>query len=170
MKGKLMPAIEKETLTLTKPGVDDGAAMWELVNNSSLDLNSPYKYLMMCKFFADTCVTAKVDDRLAGFVTAFIPPEADDTVFVWQVGVDSSFRGQGIASRMLSELMSRDVCRNVRYLEATVTPTNDASDSLFKGFARRHEVDCEIKTCFPSRLFPGDGHESELTYRIGPLK
>ncbi|TMW71284.1 diaminobutyrate acetyltransferase [Alteribacter natronophilus] len=164
-----MPPIENETLTLTKPGVDDGAAMWELVKDSTLDLNSPYKYLMMCKFFSETCVTAKVDDRLAGFITAFIPPEADDTVFVWQVGVDPSYRGRGIAGRMLSELMSRDICRQVRYLEATVTPTNEASDSLFKGYARRSGVHCDVKPCFPSRLFPGEGHEAELTYRIGPI-
>ncbi|WP_338012144.1 diaminobutyrate acetyltransferase [Alkalihalophilus marmarensis] len=157
-------------MNLLKPTVNDGAAMWELVNHSTLDQNSAYKYIMMCEFFAETCVVAKDEDRVVGFITAFIPPTKPDVVFVWQIGVDTSQRGRGLASQMLNELVKRDGCKDVQYVEATVTPSNKASQSLFKRLARDHNTECEILECFPEELFPGDNHEKELTFRIGPLR
>ncbi len=158
-----------DSLTFEKPTVEDGADMWELVKNSTLDLNSSYKYIMMCEFFAETCVVAKEKGELVGFVTAFIPPEKQDTVFVWQVGVDTSQRGKGLASRLLNELVERTGCDDVKYLEATVTPSNEASQALFKKLARTHNTNCEVSECFAEELFPGEGHEAELTFRIGPF-
>ncbi|SDH43045.1 diaminobutyrate acetyltransferase [Alteribacillus persepolensis] len=158
-----------DSIVFEKPTVEDGADMWELVKNSTLDLNSSYKYIMMCEFFAETCVVAKEHGKLVGFVTAFIPPEKQDTVFVWQVGVDPSQRGKGLASRLLTELLDRTTCGDVEYLEATVTPSNDASQALFKKIARTHDTNCEVSECFAEELFPGEGHEAELTFRIGPI-
>ncbi|WP_053217666.1 diaminobutyrate acetyltransferase [Virgibacillus senegalensis] len=156
-------------LTFSKPAVEDGAAMWELVNNSTLDQNSVYKYIMMSEFFAETCVVAKENDKLVGFVTAFIPPERQDVVFVWQIGVSSDQRGKGVASRLLQELISRDACRDVHFIEATVTPSNEASQSLFRGLARKYDTDCQVEELFPEELFPEDDHEEELNFRIGPI-
>ncbi|SFF01995.1 diaminobutyrate acetyltransferase [Alteribacillus iranensis] len=157
------------TLTFEKPTAEDGAAMWELVKNSTLDLNSSYKYIMMCEFFSETCVVAKENGKLVGFVTAFILPEKQDTVFVWQIGVDESQRGKGMGSRLLNALVERTKSADVKYLEATVTPSNAASQALFKKLARTHETDCEVSECFAEDLFPGEGHEAELTFRIGPF-
>ncbi|WP_261753337.1 diaminobutyrate acetyltransferase [Tenuibacillus multivorans] len=159
-----------DTVTFETPTVEDGTEMWKLVNNSTLDQNSVYKYILMCEFFADTCVVAKEGDKVVGFVTAFIPPEKQDVVFVWQIGVDSSQRGKGIASKILNELINRDACRDVRFLEATVTPSNKASQSLFKGLARHHDTDCQVYDFFSEDLFPSDEHEEERCFRIGPLK
>ncbi|MBB6454505.1 L-2,4-diaminobutyric acid acetyltransferase [Salirhabdus euzebyi] len=144
--------------------------MWELVNNSTLDQNSAYKYIMMCEYFTETCVVAKEDDKVVGFVTAFIPPERQDVVFVWQIGVDSSQRGKGVASKLLDELINREACDNVRFVEATVTPSNQASQSLFRRLARDHHTNCEVSECFAKELFPSDEHEAELCFRIGPFK
>ncbi|MDE5414847.1 diaminobutyrate acetyltransferase [Alkalihalobacterium chitinilyticum] len=156
-------------VTFEKPSVEDGAAMWELVNNSTLDLNSSYKYIMFCEFFSDTCVVAKENDKLVGFVTAFIPPTKPDVIFVWQIGVDASQRGKGLASHLLQELIIREGCQNINYLEATVTPSNQASQSLFRRLGRDLNTDCEVLECFSEDLFPGDDHEAELTFRIGPF-
>ncbi len=158
-----------EEVTLTKPTLEDGKSMWELVKETSLDQNSTYKYIMMSEFFSETCVVAKIKGKTVGFVTAFIPPEDPQVVFVWQVGVDPNERGKGIATNMLAELIERDNCQNVRYLEATVTPSNEASQSLFKGFACSHDTNCEVSERFPDQLFPSDDHETELNFRIGPL-
>ncbi|MDC3422085.1 diaminobutyrate acetyltransferase [Aquibacillus koreensis] len=144
--------------------------MWELVNNSTLDSNSVYKYIMMCEYFAETCVVAKEDDKLVGFVTAFIPPEKPDAVFIWQVGVDSSQRGKGIASRLLNHLIEREYCQDVRFVEATVTPSNNASQSLFRKLARDHQTECTVTEFFKEELFPGDDHEEELNFRVGPIE
>lgn len=159
-----------DKITFEKPTVYDGKAMWNLVKNSTLDLNSAYKYLLMCEFFQETCIVAKEGDRLIGFVTAFIPPDKDDTLFVWQIGVDSKFQGQGIASKLLSELFFQNNLEQIHYLEATVTPTNIASKALFRGFAKKQNTSCEVSECFSEDLFPGTNHEAELLYRIGPIK
>ncbi|WP_240375787.1 diaminobutyrate acetyltransferase [Bacillus piscicola] len=163
-------SVKTPSLTFEKPTAEDGAAMWELVKNSTLDLNSSYKYIMMCEFFAETCVAAKEDGELVGFVTGFILPEKQDTVFVWQVGVDPSQRGKGMGSKLLNALVERTASADVRYLEATVTPSNAASQALFKKLARTYETNCEVSECFAEDLFPGEGHEAELTFRIGPFK
>ncbi|TFB14663.1 diaminobutyrate acetyltransferase [Filobacillus milosensis] len=143
--------------------------MWELVNNSTLDQNSVYKYIMMCEYFSETCVVAKEEGKVVGFITGFIPPEKQDVVFVWQVGVDSSQRGKGVASQLLKELFNRDACKDVRFLEATVTPSNEASKKLFKGFARKNNTKCDITELFTKDLFPSDEHEEEHRFRIGPI-
>ncbi|WP_272446177.1 diaminobutyrate acetyltransferase [Aquibacillus salsiterrae] len=157
------------TVSLEVPKTEDGAAMWELVNNSTLDQNSPYKYIMMCEYFAETCVVAKENDKVVGFVTAFIPPKRQDVVFVWQIGVDASQRGKGIASKLLNELINRKVCENVNFVEATITPSNKASQSLFRRLAREHNTTCEVSDLFGEELFPTEGHEEELNFRVGPL-
>ncbi|WP_226035551.1 diaminobutyrate acetyltransferase [Aquibacillus saliphilus] len=159
-----------ETVYFDKPTVEDGAAMWELVNNSTLDQNSAYKYIMMCEYFKETCVVAKENDKLVGFVTAFIPPERHDVLFIWQVGVDSSQRGKGIASKLLNTLIQREYCQNVHYVEATVTPSNKASQSLFRRLAHDHQTECTVSDLFGEELFPSDDHEPELNFRVGPLE
>lgn len=162
--------VSSDSVQFGTPTVEDGAAMWELVNNSTLDQNSAYKYIMMAEFFADTCVVAKEDGKLVGFITAFIPPERQDVVFIWQVGVDASQQGKGIASRMLDDLLSRKACSEVKFVEATITPSNKASQSLFRRLAKKYDTECAVNDFFPEDVFPGEGHEAELSFRVGPIE
>ncbi|WP_019122701.1 diaminobutyrate acetyltransferase [Brevibacillus massiliensis] len=163
-------AREDTRVTIRKASAKDGAAMWRLVAESRvLDPNSPYAYLMAGNYFSETCVVAEWEEQLIGFVTAFCLPDEPDTLFVWQIGVSEGHRGQGIGSSMLRELLARDACRHVRYLEATVTSSNEPSKALFRRLAAEMGTACEVKPCFPASLFPGQDHEAEWTYRIGPL-
>lgn len=161
------PAPDSEPL-LRRPTVDDAASLWALAVGS-VDENSPYAYLLMAEYFADTCVVAEDGGELVGFVIGFRPPADRDTQFVWQIVVAPSMRGTGLGGRML------DVCieggsQPVRWLEATVTPDNDASAQLFRGFARRHGVVCEETLAFAAEQFPaGSVHEPEMRFRLGPL-
>ncbi|MFC4076832.1 diaminobutyrate acetyltransferase [Salinithrix halophila] len=158
------------TVSFRKPSEEDGTAVWELIKNTGvLDLNSAYSYLMLCKYFSDTCVLAEEEGRVVGFVSAFKQPESPDVIFVWQVAVDESQRGKGMGKTLLRELLKRSACSEVSYLEATISPSNKASQSLFEGLARDLETDCGTSVCFSEELFPGEGHESEWTYRIGPF-
>lgn len=154
---------------LRSPSVDDGPDMWELVRSSSLDDNSPYVYLMLGRYYADTCTVAERGGSLGGFVSAFVPPEQPDTLFVWQVGVSPDARGHGLATRMILALLERDACADVRHIEATVTPSNAASLALFRGLADKLGTRCRESECFPEELFPTNGHEAELLLRIGPF-
>lgn len=149
---------------------EDGQAMWALVKDmGGLELNTAYFYILYCIDFADSCVVAEVDGELAGFVLGHRPPRRPDAVFVWQVGVAPWMRKQGLAGRLLDALLAQQPA-SVRWLEASVTPGNAASRSLFRALARRHDCDCQDSDFMPAGLFPGGGHEAEDLFRIGPLK
>jgi len=149
-------AREDTRVTIRKASAKDGAAMWRLVAESrGLDPNSPYAYLMAGNYFSETCVVAEWEEQLIGFVTAFCLPDEPDTLFVWQIGVSEGHRGQGIGSSMLRVLLARDVCRHVRYLEATVTSSNDPSKALFRRLAAEMGQPAKSSHAFPHRFFPG---------------
>lgn len=147
------------------PQPDDGRYLWRIARDSqTLDLNSPYTYVLWCRDFAATSVVARADGRVRGFVIGFDRPEEPGTLFVWQVAVDAEWRGRALASRMLDHLAGR----GHRFVEATVTPDNTASDRLFTAFARDHGAELARTPLFAEEVFPGD-HEPEVLYRIGPL-
>ncbi|OXM72127.1 diaminobutyrate acetyltransferase [Amycolatopsis sp. KNN50.9b] len=157
---------------IENPTKADGAALWRIARDSQkLDLNSPYAYLLWCRDFADTSVVARVDGDAVGFVIAYRRPSAPDTALVWQVAVDASQRGQGLAGALLDNLFTRLVADGVRHLETTITPDNKASIRLFTSFAERWGAELECTELFGSADFPDDGtrHEPEDLYRIGPL-
>src|SRR5690606_13401955 len=95
------------------PALADASRITQLIRRSGpLDLNSQYLYLLLCHHFGETCVVAEQDDSLAGFLSAYRPPRQPDTVFVWQIAVDSGFRGRGVAWSMIQHLLQRDACRD----------------------------------------------------------
>ncbi len=152
-----------------RPSLRDGAAVWELAAASrALDPNSPYAYLMWCDQFAEASVVAEVDGAPAGFVCGLRPPREPDVLFVWQVAVSDEHRGAGIAGRMLDALVDRE--GDVRFVEATVTPSNEPSKRLFRSLARRRGAACEESPYLNADDFPaGATHEPEHRFRIGPL-
>lgn len=158
-------------LVLRPPHVEDAKRIWRLVRDSeTLDLNSPYCYLILCHHFADTCVVAQEKGSLVGFIVGYRPPKAQDVVVVWQIGVAASKRGCGLGLAMLHELLCRDACREVSFLEATVTPSNTASRAMFTALATNLGADWVLLTGFEAALFPKESnHEAELLFRIGPL-
>lgn len=145
--------------------------MFRIVKDSGvLDVNSAYSYLMWGKYFSETSCVALNDNKVIGFVSGFIQPEQTDTLFVWQIAIDSDFQGKGLATQLLEELLSQLKHKNINFLEATVTPTNIPSSKLFHKIANNHNTDCTIKTCFTKEQFPDKTTEEEQTHRIGPLK
>ncbi|MEZ6110558.1 MAG: diaminobutyrate acetyltransferase [Pirellulaceae bacterium] len=163
------PTNETEALAIRTAKVDDAASMWQLVDGSGvLDLNSRYCYLLLCREFSDTCLVATLRNRVVGFVTAFRSPQRPHTLFVWQIGVDAALRGQGVAGQLLDSLTSLALGEPIRFLEATVTPSNTASRRLFQSFAGRHGVPCRIEAGFTSEMLGGQ-HEAEQLFRIGPF-
>jgi L-2,4-diaminobutyric acid acetyltransferase len=151
------------------PVVADGPELYRITRDSGvLDVNSSYVYLLWCRDFAQTSAVARVDGAVVGFVTGFIRPDAPDTLVVWQVAVDASQRGGGVASKLLDHLLERVLPRGVRYLETTITPDNAASIKLFSALARRRDAELVRSELFTADLFP-DAHVGEDLYRIGPF-
>jgi L-2,4-diaminobutyric acid acetyltransferase len=109
--------------------------------------------------------------KTLGFVIGYRPPTHPDAYFCWQVGVTQDARGKRIARRMLEQLCkSQAESHGVKYLEATVTGDNQASQNLFRSIGRR--AGCEVavtKAHFPERVFP-KGHLAEDLFRVGPFE
>ena len=158
-------------VTIRTTRLGDGAAMWQFVDDhGGLELNTAYAYLVLADDFADTCVVAESSDgTLAGFVLGYRPPTRPDTLFVWQVGVAPSHRGQGLARRMILDLLERNA-PEVRFLESTVTPSNTASRRLFRSIAEHRGTTCDVSAYLTEEHFPGPGHEAEEKFRIGPFE
>jgi diaminobutyrate acetyltransferase len=123
---------------------------------------------LWCRDFAQTSAVARIDDEVVGFVTGYVRPDAPDTLVVWQIAVDASQRGGGVASRLLNHLVDRVLPRGVRYLETTITPDNAASIKLFTALARTRSAELQRSELFTADLFP-DAHLGEDLYRIGPF-
>ena len=155
------------TVSIEQPTVDDGVDCWRIARESKvLDLNSKYAYLLWCRDFAATSVVARGDQRVLGFITGYRRPEEPSTLLVWQVAVDPSARGLGVAGRMLDSLFDR--VDGVDHLETTITPDNKASEALFRGFAKRRGAPVRTDLLFGSDLL-GSDHAPEHKYRIGPI-
>lgn len=152
------------------PTVTDAAAMWSLLGAAGLDRNSPYAYLLVCTDFADTSLVAEDSDGLVGAVAAYRPPIRPQAVFVWQVGVAERGRGQGLARRMLHQVLDLPATVDTTELTATVTPDNEPSLRLFRGLARELGVGCEERPRFLAEHFPeGHAHQPEDELVIGPV-
>lgn len=129
---------QTQQIVFRKPRSEDGSAIWDLVAACApLDENSMYCNLIQCDHFRDTCVLAEEGGAPVGWISGHILPADPETLFVWQVAVSERARGQGLGRRMLTHLVARRECRKVTRLQTTITSDNEASWSLFKGFARR---------------------------------
>lgn len=159
-------------VAMRTPTVSDGAAMWTLLTEAGLDENSPYAYLLVSTDFSATSLVAEDDDGLVGAVAAYRPPIRPQAVFVWQVGVDARARGQGLARRMLHELLWLPGNVDAAELTATVTPDNEPSLRLFRGLARELGVACEERPRFLAEHFPDTAgeHQPEDELIIGPIR
>lgn len=158
-------------VTYRTPTIDDGAAVWKLVDDTAaMDGNSAYAYFMVCRNFAATSVIAEVDGQLAGMLTAYPLPEDDRRLFVWQVSVDARFRGRGVAAGMLHHLLQREDCAAVRWIEATIAPGNVASEALFRRCASSLHANISQRTVYKDSLFPGDDPKPERLFVIGPIR
>jgi len=152
------------------PVLCDGAEIHALIRDSgSLDLNSAYSYLLLATHFADTCSVATCDGRLVGFTSGYLEPADPSVLFIWQVAVRADARGRGVARRLLGDVLGRPASAHVRFLEATVAPSNDASLALFRTVARERGATFERRSGFAVHDFGDEPHEPEELVRIGPL-
>lgn len=184
---------QSSRIALRPPVAEDAVALHALIADSPpLDGNSLYCNLLHCTHFSLTSVAAldvpsvssdspeavagqSIDDpvdpaRLLGFISAYIPPAQPDTLFVWQVVVDVSLRGQRLAARMLDHILQRPSCAAVRYVDTTITAANQASRRMFTAWAARHQAQVHQALHFERERHLGGAHDSEYLVRIGPFR
>ncbi len=159
-----------EGVLLREPCLADGKAVHTLIRNCPpLDLNSSYLYFLLSSHFSETCVVGERDGEILAFLSAYRLPKQPDRLFIWQVAVDTSLRGLGMAGRMLDAVLSRPASAGVRFLETTVSPSNTASRRVFERFAEKRRLGWHEESFLTEEHFGGEQHESEVLFRIGPL-
>lgn len=157
-------------LRFRTPRLEDARTIRNLIKQCPpLDVNSCYAYLLQSFHHHDTCVIAESGVCLAGYVSAYRPPNRPDTLFVWQVAVDAKFRGKGLGGQMINEILARPSSRGIVRLETTVSPGNDASEKLFRNLARQHRAHCTVEQLFGNNIFDDPAHAPEHLFRIGPM-
>lgn len=159
--------------SLRHPGDADAASIWGLVESSStLDHNSFYCYFVLCHFFASTCAVAEINGETVGFVTGFCQPAHPDTYFVWQMRVKEDARGQGVARSLIEFVLHHPPDRHIRFIEATISPDNQASQGVFRALAQDYQAQMlEVENFLSASIFPAQAgqHVQENLFRIGPL-
>lgn len=112
---------------------------------------------------------AEIDQTIVGFISALSPPEDSNVLFIWQVAVDKRFHRRGLGMSMIKHLLEREACRDVKYLEITVNPSNIPAYRLYYKLAEDLHAPVAESVCFSSEMFPDGKHEEELMLRIGPF-
>jgi L-2,4-diaminobutyric acid acetyltransferase len=163
--------MNSEKIMFTKPSAVDGMAVNQLVASCPpLDTNSVYCNLLQASHFGETSVAAKLDDgELVGFVSGYIVPHQADTLFVWQVAVSQKVRGQGLAKKMVSSLLERSSCSDVRYIETSITASNEGSWALFRRLADQLDAPLKESVMFDKQNHFKGQHDTEHLVRIGPF-
>lgn len=151
------------------PAAEDGQALYKLAKEAGdLDVNSEYAYLILGAHFSNTCAIVEENGEAIGFTSAYILPDHPDTLFVWQIAIDQGHRKRGLAKAMFKDILGRDICQPVHYLQASVTPSNFASQNLFASLARDLGSELKRLSFFDAALF-SESHEEEFLVHIGPF-
>lgn len=155
-------------INFREPTVSDASSIWNLVkSNKPLDENSRYLYVLLCHQFSNTCIVAEDNSRIVGFLSSFVSPKDFQTLFVWQAAVDESYRSRGIARDMVTTVLKKSP-PDVKFVEATVTPSNKVSLKFLQNFAEDYNAMLVKKPLFSSEIL--GGHEQEDLVRIGPIQ
>jgi L-2,4-diaminobutyric acid acetyltransferase len=164
------PAPNSKLIYLTVPTVADAADVHKLVSVCKpLDLNSTYAYLLLCHHFSDTCVIARMGEDTVGFISGYRLPRNAKTFFIWQVAVHPEARGARLGARMLQHLLKRESNAATRFLETTVSPSNEASRRMFQRLADSIAAPIEEQMLFDRAAFGHEDHEEEVLLKIGPF-
>ncbi len=158
-------------MEVRRPNKSDGRAIFELASACAppLDLNSMYLYFLIGAHFDETSAVVEAEGEVVGFTSAYIIPKQRDHLFIWQVAVDEAHRSKGLARSMLDEILARESCKDVRYMDATITSSNESSKRLFKAMARERGAECSEQSFLESEHFGDEDHEQEILFTIGPF-
>lgn len=161
---------DRSAFVFRAPVPEDGPRVTALIAACPpLDTNSAYCNLLQCSHFADTCVVAERGGQVLGWISAYRPPSEPDCLFVWQVAVDASARGERLGRRMIEALLDRPSAAGATTLITTVTEANAASWGMFEGFARAHGLSITRTPKFEREAHFAGAHDTEWQASIGPL-
>jgi diaminobutyrate-2-oxoglutarate transaminase len=100
-------------------------------------------------------VVAEIDGEIVGWISGYLLPSDEETLFIWQVAVHEDARGFGLGHRMIRAILSRRECHGVHRVQTTITADNAASWALFSKFADRMGAALDSQAHYPRHAFPG---------------
>lgn len=117
-------------------------------------------------------------------MSAYVIPEKPETLFVWQVAVNETARGQGLAYKMIKHILARDSYSNphnsnthqsthithITHIETSITKDNAASWAMFESLAKKLNADIQVSVLFDEHTHFHGAHATEHLLRIGPIK
>ena len=153
-----------------RPILEDGLKLHQLIANSPpLDVNSSYLYFLQSSHFSETYVVAEHAGEIIGFVSGYLRPDRPDELFVWQLVVAPSGRGHGVAKALVRQLTQQAIrlCQQpLRSISCTISPSNHASQGVFKSLAHSFGLQLEVRPFLTQAHFAGQAHEPEDEYRL----
>lgn len=145
----------------------DGSAIHQLVKQCPpLDENSSYCNFLQSAHFRDTCIVAEYRGEVVGFISAYVKPQCDSDLFIWQVAVHPKARGMGLAFHMLIQLLKRKDLQHITAIETTITKSNKGSWSLFKKLDAAHRSEGKVTVFLDQQEHFQGEHDTEYLYRI----
>lgn len=158
-----------DTVKVRKPRAEDGEKIYKLVKEGGiLDVNSEYAYQLLSEHFYNSCAVAEDCGEFAGFVFAYILPAKPNVLFVWQIAVAEKHRKKGIALAMMKDILAREACKSIDYIQAHITPSNHASRAFFTFLAKELKANHRERAGFSAKLFDYR-HEEERLFTIGKI-
>lgn len=151
------------------PTLQDGMALYHLIERCPpLDLNSSYLYFLQSSHFADSCMLAEYNGEILGFVSAYRRPDDLQNLFIWQVAVSPTARGKGLAKRLISELLAKQIQSHIALtaVSCTIAPSNAASQGVFQSLAKQYGLTLDICDFIKQECFAGQEHEAEQEYTL----
>ncbi|QEM82273.1 GNAT family N-acetyltransferase [Halomonas binhaiensis] len=144
------------------PSVVDAKSLFRLAAcNDNLDLYPEYFYLVWARDFRKTSLVAKSGDRLLGYILAYIRPDDNRTLFLWQIAVDPSVRSSGLGFSLVKKLID-SVGEDVSAFEATIDVCNDAAYNTLTSLAKQYETNVSQKDLFLESDFISSHHKETL--------
>lgn len=155
------------SVLLRAPTINDGKAINELITRCPpLDKNSPYCNFLQASHFHQTCLLALQQDEVVGFICAYLRPDDEKTLFIWQVAIDESQRGKGLAYRLLTCLLARDNLKQVTGVETSITQNNTASWKLFEKLDKAYAARGSVRVFLDKTEHFNGLHDTEYLYHI----
>ena len=104
------------------------------------------------------------------FEAGYVPPDQPDTLFVWQICVGPEARGEGLARRLVGDVLTRPSAAGIRHIACTITEDNTASWALFGSIARALGAQMAQSEHFSKAVHFDGAHDSEFAVTIGPIQ
>lgn len=100
-----------------------------------LDLHSPFTYWILAKYFRDYCFILLEEDKIIGFISSIKSASDYNNLYLWQIGIAESKRGQGYAAMLIDKVVEQARKSDCKKIQFSIAPENEPSHNAFNSYA-----------------------------------